>query len=783
MMIRRYLPLVLSLLPALLYAQPAKDDSASRLVEMFDQGEVDPQLAGIQTPRGIRVEVVATAALAGDLRAMVFDDDGGLLVLQAIETNANGRLVRLTANGAEGVFDKSEIVIDKLETPGGLLAHGGWIYWTSGGRVLRRRPFEAELLRQLQADATDKRGPPTTATADGRWIEQTLAHGLGGQLPFSASSLSLGSDGWLYLACGSDQRGESWDGSQVRVARSGAIVRMRPDGSRLEEFARGLNRPFSIAGLPLGPLIVGDRDWDAAGSRGQRLLAVLAGGDYGWRHAKVVAAEKDRPAASIIPDPLRARSNGERPGTLPAMHVEKTSSIAGLVAWDSASFPDFCRGRVAVLDPQNHRVWTFRPIRGDGFRADSPFDLLSSGEAAFLPVAAAVGPDGALYVADQTAGKAGRILRLSWGGTAAVPAIALAPRDSWSKLRDATDDELLALLKSSAGETLRRTIQQLVLRGKSAGALRLLVDDTKSLSARAAALGVVSQLPDAAGREALLKLLGDKDAEIVRLAADAVGDLALPDEAAQVAAAEAVKSATATTDPTCHRALQLAQGKIAAAAKSVDMAEWTFEGTSVTHGPMMSRYVFDGHVRALELVPGAAQELMLGNLDVALNLPETDPRERQRIKEFVVLTAEAMRTRQLSDFLDALLQGEEDLFVRLEAPLEIRLLGCYRNVLVDPPITADAVAAWLEKHPGGPSEVEIAALEVMSAVGVTKPAAIDKLAERLLSKPADAVALANSLLAGRLDRSLLPKIKTALTRHAEKDPTGEVAAVLKQLPK
>ena len=87
--------------------------------------------------------------------------------------------------------------------------------------------------------------------------------------------------------------------------------------------------------------------------------------------------------------------------------------------------------------------------------------------------------------------------------------------------------------------------------------------------------------------------------------------------------------------------------------------------------------------------PFAYLAMELGNLDVALNLPEADPKERQRIKEFVVLTAEALKTRELSDFLDALLTGEEDLFVKIEAPLESRLIACYQNVKTDPPINAE----------------------------------------------------------------------------------------------
>ena len=145
---------------------------------------------------------------------------------------------------------------------------------------------------------------------------------------------------------------------------------------------------------------------------------------------------------------------------------------------------------------------------------------------------------------------------------------------------------------------------------------------------------------------------------------------------------------------------------------------------------------------------------------------DAELKKRQRLKEFVTLTAEAMRTRELASFLDELLTGDDDLFVKIEAPLEARLIACYQRVKAEEPLRADAVVQWLEKHPGSPPEVEIAALETLSVVGTTKPDAVDSLADRLLAKPETAVIVARSMTAGQLDKSLLPKIKTALGKHA-----------------
>ena len=103
----------------------------------------------------------------------------------------------------------------------------------------------------------------------------------------------------------------------------------------------------------------------------------------------------------------------------------------------------------------------------------------------------------------------------------------------------------------------------------------------------------------------------------------------------------------------------------------------------------------------------------------------------------------------------------------------------------DPAINADAVVQWLEKHPGGPPEIEIAALETISLVGTTKPGAAAQLAERLLAKPENAVIIGRRLKAGHVDRALLPQILQALEKHAASatEQTGQVKEVLVELKK
>ena len=289
-------------------------------------------------------------------------------------------------------------------------------------------------------------------------------------------------------------------------------------------------------------------------------------------------------------------------------------------------------------------------------------------------------------------------------------------------------------------------------------------------------------------QEELLRLLADGDPNSLRQAAEAIQKSTPQNHDELLALAEAVKGALSSTrDAGAEVAVRLALGKLAAAGGkdaaewSLDVAEWGFESMSVTLRPNTPPEVFEAHVRALEMVPGAAKELMLGNLDVALNFPEAELKERQRLKEFVTLTAEKMRTRELAVFLDALLRSEEDFFAKIEAPLEARLIACYKNVKADPPVHADAVVEWIEKHPGGPIEVELVALETIYSVGTTKGEAAAKLVERLLGDAPAVVAMAQHIADGRLDRKLLPSVKRALEQHLRRGPNADVQRALRQL--
>ena len=140
-------------------ARPAPD-----WVRMVDQGVQNRKLAGLMTPEGIKVELVAANPAVVDPVGMAFAPDGTPYVLEwrqspekinsyyefTYQDGTPGRVDRIykevddqlkcliDADG-DGVYESSKIVMDDLQCPSSLLIHDGWFYFPSNGWVIRRR--------------------------------------------------------------------------------------------------------------------------------------------------------------------------------------------------------------------------------------------------------------------------------------------------------------------------------------------------------------------------------------------------------------------------------------------------------------------------------------------------------------------------------------------------------------------------------------------------------------------------------------------------------------------
>lgn len=710
-------------------------------VKMIDQGTRNPQLAGLMTPAGIGVEIVAQEPAVIDPVGLTFADDGTPHVLEwradtaaqhmayeitfrdgttgtvnRMKKSVRDELKTLTDADADGRWESSTVIMNDLEIPSSMLLHDDWVYLSSIGHVIRRR-------QSTPGGAYD--------------IGEEIVRGLCGFHHHQASGLTFSHDGWLFVTSGDDDnRGEGSDGSRATVLRTGAIFRMRPDGSQISEFARGFRNPYRDVAFDLtyNMFHVDNDQEDGSKFQGVRLMHVQEGADYGWRlRAGTVCCRTDF---------LRGAVFGERPGKLPSMLKTGRGSPAGLLIYQGTAFPDFFRGLLIYPDVYRKLVRAYRVEReGSTFKVVEQFTLMQSEDPLFRPCQAVMGPDGAIYIVDWRTdsggagklwgdGEHGRIYRLTWEGIEGTPAIQRGPIDAWAKLADAAEAKWWTTLTEQPAdfELRKRALKHLVAKGPAVRDRLVKLALTKQLpvEARAVAIGGASQLFDASVRDALVTLRNDKNFEIRRLAADALSRHVSAADAEAVVRQLLAQDALADPHPAARRAAALAIGALAAQLPIYDpgrvaAAQGLAAALAADDGQDVSLH--DGLLRGLERIDAE------GLAQLELLLASDDPARR----ELAVVSYESLRTREGARSLDRLLR--QPAFDLLTPPQQARLLAAYQNILVEPPITAAAVADWLAEHTDAPLVVQVAALQTIGLVGGGRDEETTAVAVRLLNQP------------------------------------------------
>ncbi|MGE0609759.1 MAG: PVC-type heme-binding CxxCH protein [Pirellulales bacterium] len=701
-------------------------------VRMIDQGTLNPRLAGIHTPDGIKIEIVAQEPQVINPVGMAFDDsgrpyvlewrvapdsrheaaqvtlqDGSTVTVNRMRKSVPDVLKTLADTDGDGIHDRADERLNDLELPSSLLLHDGWLYTSALGQVVRRQhsPPDGDF------------GPP-----------QEIVRGLCGFHHHQASGLTLSHDGWLYITSGDDDNhGEGSDGSQATVLRTGAVFRCRPDGSALHEHARGFRNPYRDVAFDqhYNMFHVDNDQEDGSKFQGVRLMHVPEGADFGWRLFPG--------AVCCRADIARGAAFGESPGKMPAMLKTGRGAPAGLLIYQGTSFPEFFRGLLIYPDVYRKSVRAYAIERvGGTFEVTRQFTLMSSADGLFRPCQAVQGPDGAIYIVDWRTdsggagqlwgdGVHGRIYKLTWGGTAEVPAMPPGPLNAWTALRRAGDETLWSLLDTADFQLRQRVQQELIRRGGSKQRARFLTvaaSQGRSSPARVSAMGAACQMFNRDVYDALIRLLNDGSFEIRRAAAELLGRNA-PDNSHEAIAG--LGQAMQDPHPAVARSAGLAYGELVALLAADDQRKFRLAEQLRNAMAACDRddvYLFDGFVRGLE---------KLGRLGVDKLLLWAWSNDDTKC-ETAIAAVERMRTVEAADGLDRLLQGDTS----FDDDQTIRLMRTYRNILVEPPISAGRVAEWLAEHPDAAVEVKIAGMETLALVGGGNSAVVQDLALSLL---------------------------------------------------
>jgi putative heme-binding domain-containing protein len=408
-------------------------------------------------PPDISYPTCLAAAPTGEVFVGV-DQNGSL------DTSTNrGWVVRCLDTDGDGVADKFN-VFAKMDSPRGLVFDHNVLY------VMHPPVLEAFY---------DDHG---TGTAN---RSEILVRGLGHDLGFrgadhTCNGVRMGIDGWLYIALGDygALKAVGRDGTELQL-HGGGILRVRPDGSELEIFARGTRNIFDVAIDPFMDVFTCDNtndgdDWNV------RLSHMIATAVYGY--------------------PTLFRHFSDE--MIPTMADYGGGAPTGIIFLDEPGFPNgFGYGLYAC-----QWGWdsvTRHPLQADGatFRTGrSPFVEIPR------PTGIAEDGDGHLYVASWKGAT------FNYAGPNVGYVVQVTPTRNqpapFPDLAKSTDEELLQYLASPSA-VWRLTVQREILRrGKNpmfASGLEQLALNNESLAVRVAAIFTLNQLLGVEAQEALLR--------------------------------------------------------------------------------------------------------------------------------------------------------------------------------------------------------------------------------------------------------------------------------------
>jgi putative membrane-bound dehydrogenase-like protein len=404
-------------------------------------------VARMRVMDGFEASLVAAEPLVRQPVAIEFDDRGRLWVLQYLQYPNPAGLERVRVDrwsrtvydrvppppprgprGADRITILEDADGDGVAERGKDFADGlnlaSSIAFGRGGVFVLNVPY---LLFYADRDRDDRPdGDP-----------EPLLEGFGMQDAHSvANSLAWGPDGWLYGAQGSTVS------SSVRgIEFEQGVWRYHPESRRFELFCEGGGNSWGL-------------DFD---EKGELLYSTNVGGHvclhgvpgaYYWKSFEKHGDLHNPYAFGFLDHVPHA---GFRGG-----HV----SVGG-VFYRGTSFPAAFRGRYIAADLLGHAVYVHDlERRGSSFRSRHGGELLVANDTWFAPTDVALGPDGALYVADWHDARTahpdpdadwdrsnGRIVRIRARGARPEPL---------TDLHALSSDDLAAKLADPNGWTSRR---------------------------------------------------------------------------------------------------------------------------------------------------------------------------------------------------------------------------------------------------------------------------------------------------------------------------------------
>lgn len=336
----------------------------------------------LKLPPGFSIELLARVPNA---RQMVLGDGRTLYVgsmgagkVHALELDANYRAGPV------------RVIVQGLDMPVGVAFRDGSLFVSAVNRILRFDNIGQRLAN-----------PPAPVVVKGD-LPSEKHHGW--------KFIDFGPDGWLYVPVGAPS-----NICEPDPDRFAAILRMKPDGSQLQIFARGVRNSVGFDWHPrTHELWFTDNGRDMLGDDAppdELNHAPRAGMHFGYPYCH----------GGTLPDPEFGRKRACSEFTGPALALGPHVAALGMRFYTGTQFPETYRGQIFIAE---HGSWNRSKKTGyrvsivklDGQRtvAYEPFvtGWLQGEKAWGRPAAVLVLPDGSLLISDD---QAGAIYRVRYG--------------------------------------------------------------------------------------------------------------------------------------------------------------------------------------------------------------------------------------------------------------------------------------------------------------------------------------------------------------------------------
>lgn len=411
------------LLLALLAPLAAGDDPSSG-----DPGSINataPSTVLPKVPGDFRIDLILRAPDLEHPSVVTCDDHGNLFVgedpmdMRGPPTEEFDRVVLLRWDPAGGPPEKT-IFCDRLAAVFGLVWLEDWLYVLHAPHYSRFRDTDGDGVAEIREDLADGFGPKA---------------GIFGFNDHIVTGTRLGLDGLIYISVGDKgiQKATGSDGTSITL-EGGGVVRMRPDGSRLEVFSSGTRNHLDVAMDHLDNIFTYDNTDDGLGWW-TRFTHHIPTGYYGYPY-----------------DYLNRRERH-----LPRISEHGGGSPCGGACYREAAWPERYRNVPFFCEWGKQKVQYFQlKPAGATFAADIVDFVTKEGNEEFRPVDLCFSPDGKhMYLADWNYGGwvkpdvVGRLFRITYVGTE-VETVAPPVSDSGS-----LDEQIRALAHPAHYERLR----------------------------------------------------------------------------------------------------------------------------------------------------------------------------------------------------------------------------------------------------------------------------------------------------------------------------------------